>query len=266
MSLYNKIKRLVGKAIFGYQMLSAEDFIIVAMSGGEDSLALAYFLSEWRKKLRVNYRLIGVHLDMGFPCDQEVYEKGVERLRNFCQSLNMEFYVEKTDCGKQALEVAEKKTTAPCFVCSWHRRKHLFKLAEAWQANKIAFGHHKDDLLVTFFINLFYHGELSTILPVQEMFKGNLYLIRPLVFVEKDMISRFVKSQGWEVLKNPCPFSEQTKRKFIENWLKENVYLLDPRIKKSIFNAMFNPKFEYLPKKPASTYKNNLFNKNNPEE
>ncbi|WP_022856129.1 tRNA lysidine(34) synthetase [Thermodesulfobacterium thermophilum] len=256
MSLYNKIKRLVGRAIFGYQMLSSEDVIIVAMSGGEDSLALAYFLSEWRKKLRADYRLIGVHLDMGFPCDQEVYNKGVKWLEGFCQGLDIEFYVEKTNCGEQALEVAEKKTTSPCFVCSWHRRKHLFKLAETWKANKIAFGHHKDDLLTTFFINLFYHGELSTILPVQEMFKGKVYLIRPLIFVEKDMLSRFVKAQGWEILENPCPFSDKTKRKFLDQWLKEHVYSLDPRIKKSIFNAVFNPKIEYLPQKPAPSYKN----------
>ncbi|NPA39448.1 MAG: tRNA 2-thiocytidine biosynthesis protein TtcA [Thermodesulfobacteria bacterium] len=250
MGIYSKVKRFVGKAIFGYNMLSAGDRIIVAISGGEDSLVLAYFLSEWKRMLRVEYELIGVHLDMGFPRDEEEYAEGIKWLESFCKELGIRFLYQKTDCGKQAMEVEEKGITSPCFVCSWHRRKHLFRLAEEFNANKIAFGHHQDDLLVTFFINMFYHGELSTILPVQEMFKGKLYLIRPLVFVEKEMIAKFVRQQGWRVLKNPCPYSSKTKRKSIEEFLKECIYPLGKRVKKSIFNAMFNPKIDYLPKKP----------------
>ncbi len=250
MSLYNKLKRFIGRAVFGYDMLKEGDYIIAALSGGEDSLVLAYFLSEWRQKMRINYKILGVHLDMNFPRDEERYQKGVEWLKDFCESLEIEFYYERTNCGKQALEVYEKNITSPCFVCSWHRRKYLFKLAEKTGANKIAFGHHQDDMLVTFFINMFYHGELSTILPVQEMFKGKLYLIRPLIFVEKDLISRFVKRQQWQILENPCPFSQQTKRKFIENFLREHIYPLGNKVKKSIINAIFNPKLEYLPSKP----------------
>ena len=250
MSLYNKLKRFIGRAVFGYDMLKEGDYIIAALSGGEDSLVLAYFLSEWRKKMRINYKILGVHLDMNFPRDEERYQKGVEWLKDFCESLEIEFYYERTNCGKQALEVYEKNITSPCFVCSWHRRKYLFKLAEKTGANKIAFGHHQDDMLITFFINMFYHGELSTILPVQEMFKGKLYLIRPLIFVEKDLISRFVKRQQWQILENPCPFSQQTKRKFIENFLREHIYPLGNKVKKSIINAIFNPKLEYLPSKP----------------
>jgi len=246
---YNKIKRLFGKAVYGYEMLKDGDKIIVAISGGEDSLVLAYFLSEWRKKMRVSYELIGVHLDMGFS-EEESYYEGVNWLKSFCESLEMEFYYEKTDCGKQAIEVHETRVTSPCFVCSWHRRKHLFKLAERSGANKIAFGHHQDDMVVTFFINLFYHGELSTILPVQEMFKGKLHLIRPLIFVEKDVISSFAKGMNWKILKNPCPFASQTKRKFVENFVKTHVYSLGYKVKKSVVNAIFNPKVEYLPTKP----------------
>lgn len=249
MTIYHKLKRYIGKAIFGYEMLKPEDTIIVALSGGEDSLVLLYFLSEWRNKLKANYRLIGVHLDMNFPKDEEKYEKGILWLKDFCYSLEVEFLFEKTDCGRQALEAYEQKNTSPCFVCSWHRRKRLFKLSEKLQANKIAFGHHLDDVITTFFINMFYNGELSTLLPVQEMFKGRLILIRPLILVEKDLISRFVKNKGWQVLENPCPFKKATKRNFVEIFLKENVFPLGPKIKKNIAHAMFNPKWEYLPKK-----------------
>jgi len=247
MNLYTKIKRLIGRALFRYEMLKDRDIVILALSGGEDSLALAYFLSDWREKMRIDCRLLGVHLDMGFSKDEEEYEKEVKWLENFCNSLEIEFYFLKTDCGIQAMEVYEKDITSPCFVCSWHRRKHLFKLAQEKGANKLALGHHLDDAIVTFFINMFYHGELSTILPVQEMFKGKLYIIRPLILVEKALISRFAEKNGWRIIKNPCPFVEKTKRKLIENFLETKVYPLGPKVKRSIATAIFNPKFEYLP-------------------
>jgi len=249
MTLYNKLKRLIGRALFRYKMLKEGDSIILALSGGEDSLVLAYFLNDWRKKMRIDCKLLGVHLDMGFPKDEEEYKKKVKWLEEFCKLLEIDFYFDKTDCGIQAMEVYKKNITAPCFVCSWHRRKHLFKLVQKEGANKLAFGHHLDDAIVTFFMNMFYHGELSTILPVQEMFKGKLYIIRPLILVEKNLISRFVKKNNWKIFKNPCPFTEKTKRKFLEKFLETQVYPLDSKIKRNIATAIFNPKIEYLPKK-----------------
>ena len=247
MTLYNRLKRLIGRALFRYEMLKNEDFVIVALSGGEDSLAMIYFMSNWKKKMRISCKLLGVHLDMGFPKDEKEYEKEVNWLKNFCNSLEVDFYFDKTDCGIQAIQAYEKDITAPCFVCSWHRRKYLFKLAQKEGANKIALGHNLDDLIVTFFMNMFYHGELSSILPVQEMFKGKVYIIRPLIFVEKALISRFVEKNSWKVIKNPCPFAKESKRKFIEEFLETKVYSLSPKIKRNIATAIFNPKLEYLP-------------------
>ncbi|PMP95932.1 MAG: tRNA 2-thiocytidine(32) synthetase TtcA [Thermodesulfobacterium geofontis] len=247
MNLYNKLKGLIGRALFRYEMVKNGDSVIIALSGGEDSLVLAYFLSDWRKKMRIECKLIGVHLDMGFPKNEREYHEGVKWLEEFCKSLEVDFYFLKTDCGIQAMEVYEKDITAPCFVCSWHRRKYLFRLCQEKGANKLTLGHHLDDAIVTFFMNMFYHGELSTILPVQEMFKGKLYIIRPLILVEKDLISRFVKKMGWNLLENPCPFSQETKRKEVERILNTCIYPLNPKIKRSIATAIFNPNFEYLP-------------------
>ena len=249
MNLHHKLKRLIGRALFRYEMLKDGDYIIIALSGGEDSLVLAYFLKDWQKKMRIDCNFLAVHLDMGFPKDENKYQEGVEELEKFCKSLEIDFYFSKTDCGIQAMEVFEKDISAPCFVCSWHRRKYLFKLAQEKGANKLAFGHHLDDAIITFFMNMFYHGELSTILPLQEMFKGKLYIIRPLILVEKDLISRFVKKMEWKVLENPCPFSKETKRKEIENLLNTCIYPSNPKIKRNIATAIFNPKIEYLPRK-----------------
>ncbi len=228
-------------------MLAPGDRILIALSGGADSLVLTYFLAEWRKKVRFEYQLAAVHLDMNFPRGPE-YEEGVERLARFCETLEVPFHLISTDCGPQALEAADRGKPSPCFVCSWHRRKHLFKMAGKERYNKIAFGHHRDDLVVTFFLNMCFHGELSTILPVQEMFKGEIYLIRPLILVEKEALKAFVRQKGFPLLENPCPFSGETRRVFMERWLEEHLYTINPKVRGSVFRAIFNWRPEYLPR------------------
>ncbi len=250
MNLYKKIKKLIGKAIFGYDLVKEGDRILIALSGGEDSLVLTHFLSEWRHLYHKNISLYAIHLDMGFSKNEEEYEKGVEYLKGFCEEREITFIFDKINAGEMAIETYDKGTASPCFVCSWHRRKYFFNLANNLDVKKIAFGHNKDDVIVTFFINMFYCGELSTILPKQEMFKGNLYLIRPLYFVEKEMISRFVKQKGWKILANPCPFSGETKRTFWHKFLKENIFAKEPIIKRNVFSAIFKPRLDYLPQPP----------------
>ena len=84
MSLYHRLKRLIGRALHQYEMLSPGDRILIALSGGADSLVLTYFLAEWRRKVRFDYELLAVHLDMGFPRER-AYEEGLEQLEAFCQ-------------------------------------------------------------------------------------------------------------------------------------------------------------------------------------
>jgi len=250
LNLYKKLKKLIGKAVFGYDLVEEGDKILIALSGGEDSLVLTHFLAEWRHLYHKNLYLYALHLDMGFSKDEEAYRLGVEYLKNFCEEREIIFMFDKIKAGEMAIEAYDKGEASPCFVCSWHRRKYFFNLANTLGIKKIAFGHHKDDVIVTFFINMFYCGELSTILPKQEMFKGNLYLIRPLYFVEKDMISRFVKQRDWRILENPCPFSGETKRTYWSKFLRENIFDKEPVIKHNVFSALFKPRLDYLPNPP----------------
>lgn len=224
--------------------------VLIALSGGEDSLVLLHFLSEWRYYYNQKLDLYAIHLDLGFPKEESLYQEGVEYLKSFTLERGIEFLFEKIDIGPMVLEASDSGKASPCFICSWHRRKALFKLAERLEIHKIAFGHHQDDVITTFFLNMFYCGELSTILPKQEMFSGSLYLIRPLYFVEKDIISRFVKKMNFKILENPCPFAGETKRAFWSNFLKEKIFSLDPIIKKNLFSALFNPRLDYLPPQP----------------
>ena len=244
---YPRLKRLIGRAIHRYQLLEEGDRVLLALSGGEDSLVLLRFLAEWRRKTPFPWELFAVHLDMGFETEPG-HEERLKALEEYAQSLEVPFRLEFTDYGKMALEAQEEKKVSPCFVCSWYRRKHLFRLAGKEGYNKIAFGHHKDDVLVTLFLNMCYHGEISTILPRQEMFKGKIYLIRPLFFVEKSLISAFAKKERLPVFKNPCPISAETRRAKMERFLEEKLYPENPKFKGNIFHAVFNCKPDYLPK------------------
>ncbi len=243
---YPRLRRLIGRAIHRYQLIEEGDRILLALSGGEDSLVLLRFLAEWRRKTPFPWELFAIHLDMGFETPPE-HEERLKALKEYAQGLEVPFRLEFTDYGKMALEAQEKKVS-PCFVCSWHRRKHLFRLAGKEGYNKIAFGHHKDDVIVTLFLNMCYHGEISTILPRQEMFKGKIYLIRPLFFAEKSLISAFAKREKLPVFENPCPLSAETRRARMERFLEEKLYPENPKFKGNIFHAVFNCKPDYLPK------------------
>ncbi len=250
MNLSQRIRKLIAKAIFGFDLLEKGDKIVIALSGGEDSLVLTHYLSEWIYYYNTNLHIYGVHLDMGFPKDENEYEKKVQYLRKFCEERGIVFLFEKLNVGEIVFEAEKNKKASPCFLCSWYRRKYLFNLVDKLKVKKLVLGHHKDDVIATFFMNMFYCGELSTILPKQSMFNGNLFIIRPLYFVEKDMISRFVKLNGWQVLANPCPYSDKTKRAFWNKFLEEHFFSKDPVLKRNVFSAFFNPKLEYLPSKP----------------
>ncbi|HHI97653.1 MAG TPA: tRNA 2-thiocytidine biosynthesis protein TtcA [Thermodesulfatator atlanticus] len=244
---YPRLKRLIGRAIHRYQLLEEGDRVLLALSGGEDSLVLLRFLAEWRRKTPFAWELFAIHMDMGFETSPEHRQK-LARLAEYCEELGVPFRLDFTNYGQMALEAKEKKVS-PCFVCSWYRRKHLFKLAGREKYNKIAFGHHKDDVIVTFFLNMCYHGELSTMLPKQEMFKGELYLIRPLYFVEKKLISALAQKEGLPVFENPCPISPETRRAKMERILEEKLFPENPKFKGNIFHAIFNCKPEYLPER-----------------
>lgn len=250
MNLSQRIRKLIAKAVFGFDLLERGDRLIVALSGGEDSLVLTHYLSEWVHYYHTELYIYGVHLDMGFTKEEKEYELGVNYLKTFCEERGINFIFDRLNIGEQVLKADEDKSASPCFLCSWHRRKYLFNLADELQVKKLVLGHHKDDVITTFFMNMFYCGELSTIVPKQSMFDGNLYIIRPLYFVEKSMISRFVRLKGWKILPNPCPFSNKTKRAFWEKFLNEKIYPVDPVIKRNIFSSLFNPRPEYLPPKP----------------
>ena len=234
---YRSINRQVGRAIHGYDMISDGDRILVGLSGGKDSLTLIWTLSERLQRVPIDYEVFAVYIDPGF-------EGGFgEELADYCRQSGYRFRWEHTDFGLRAHSRENREN--PCFLCSWNRRKRLFEIADQLDCNKVALGHHKDDIIETLFLNICYAGEISTMKPVQPFFKGLFTVIRPLALVEEELIRQFARQQRFPRYVNPCPSSSQSKRSEIKLML-DRLYQKNDKIRGNIFRAIRHVNPDYL--------------------
>jgi tRNA 2-thiocytidine biosynthesis protein TtcA len=231
-----EIRSLTGKAIHRYGMIEDGDRILVGVSGGKDSLTLLNLLHERRKRVSIHYEVIPVYINLGFDSEQE------KVLGKFFEERDLTYHIEQTDIGRKAHSAENREN--PCFLCSWERRKRIFHLAHRLNCNKIALGHHKDDIIETFLLNIFYSAEISTMLPVQTLFKGKITLIRPLALIEEKKIERFAREKGLPVGSTCCPSSGKTKRKEIKELL-ETLEKGNCKVKGNVFRSLSNVKLDY---------------------
>jgi tRNA 2-thiocytidine biosynthesis protein TtcA len=153
---------------------------------------------------------------------------------------------EKTGIGPLSHSDYNRKN--PCFLCSRLRRKRIFEIAAERGCNKIAFGHHRDDIIETLLINLFYGREISTMLPDQPIFGGKLHIIRPLAYVREGLVKRYAKERGFPFIENRCPTSRTSKRRRVKELL-DDMEKESPQIRENIWKAMGHVKTDYLPAK-----------------
>lgn len=232
-----EIRNLMGKAIHQYGMIQDGDRILVGVSGGKDSLTLLTLLSERAKRVPIHYEILAVHVDLGF------HPNGSDLLTEFFEAKKMPYHIEFTRIAELATGPDNREN--PCFLCSWERRKRIFYLAQKFGCNKIAFGHHKDDIIETLLLNIFYSAEISTMLPLQTLFKGKMTLIRPLALIEEKKIERFVKEKGFPYFPCGCPASGQSKRKRVKELIRE-LEQENRLVKGNIFRSLSNIKMDYL--------------------
>jgi tRNA 2-thiocytidine biosynthesis protein TtcA len=232
-----EIRSLMGKAIHRYGLIQEGDRILVGVSGGKDSLTLLHLLQERSKRVPIHYELFPVYIDLGFDSEQ------AEILKNFFETKGLPYHIEFTDIGRRANSPENREN--PCFLCSWERRKRLFHLAHRFKCDKIALGHHKDDIIETLLLNIFYSAEISTMIPLQTLFKGKITLIRPLALLEEKKIERFAREMGLPFGPSGCPSSGKTKRKVIKD-LIEALSKKNRRVKGNIFRALSNIKLDYM--------------------
>jgi len=218
-------------------MIQDGDRIVVALSGGTDSLAMLWILDERLSRIPVHYELTAVHIDPGF-------EGGFSKdLSAYCRERGYRYRIDYSDCGVRGHSPENREN--PCFLCSRLRRKRLFEIAAELGCSKIALGHNKDDLIETLFINIFYAGEISTMKPVQSFFDGSFTVIRPLFLVEKNIINRFSAKEGLPNFVNPCPSAGRTKRQEVKEIL-EGLYRANKKVKGNIFRALSHVNRDYL--------------------
>ena len=228
------ISKRVGKAIMDYKMLADGDKIAVAVSGGKDSLTLLKVLNDRRAFVPIKYELLAVHIDLGYPCMHP------KILGEYFKSQGVNYHIEKVDILK-----GKTRKDISCFWCSWNRRKALFQTADRFGCTKVALGHHKDDIIETILMNMFFHGEISAMSPNQELFKGKITLIRPLAYVEEDMIRRFAKEAGFPHEKCSCPNSLTSNRNKMTEIIKD-LEKICPDVKTNIFRSMKRIRKDYL--------------------
>lgn len=229
------ISNRIGRAIADYNLIEDKDKILVAVSGGKDSLSLLRLLNERRKWAPVSYKLVAVHIESDYKggCNA-----GKKELKKIFEKEGVEYRFEK-------IKLLESKRKVSCFWCSWNRRKALFTLADRLGCSKVALGHHMDDILETLLLNIFYHGEFAAMNPKQELFKGKIVIIRPLCYVEEKSLKRFAKECGFKSQVSTCPNAQVSKRRVMKDFIKK-IEKDCSYVKTNIFRSVSRVKEEYI--------------------
>jgi tRNA 2-thiocytidine biosynthesis protein TtcA len=237
--LFLHLKKWLEKAAMDYNMIEKGDRVLVGVSGGADSIALLDLLNS-PMVFVPRFSVIAVNIDMGF--DPTYSDYGL--LETYLKENDYNYFMEKTDIGPLSHSDYNKKN--PCFLCSRLRRKRIFEIAASRDCNKIAFAHHKDDIIETLLINLFYGREISTMMPNQSIFQGRLHIIRPFAYISEELIKKYVKEQGLQSIENRCPMSKASKRMHIKKLLR-TLEKDNKHIRENIYKALSHVKVDYLP-------------------
>ena len=228
-----------------YSMLADADRVLVAVSGGMDSLVLLAVLFHWRKKAPINYQVEAIHVDM--EPGEDAPGQAACRIARQVRQMGMELRVLPARYHPSEADIAQAASGGQdlCFQCARSRRTQLFAHARDHGFNKLALGHHRDDIIETFLLNLTCAGNISTMSPFQSLFSGRLSLIRPLAYLDKDEIQRLGQANAYEPVRSACPLSEQTRRRDIHQ-LAQQIYAQIPGAKEHIFAALGNVRTQYL--------------------
>lgn len=224
--LEKRIRERFIKAFATYRLLEDNDYVLIGLSGGKDSLCLLEMLAKRACINHPRFRVEAAHIHM----DNIAYETSMSYLENFCKELNVPLHVVTT-----SFEPSDEKPA--CFLCSWNRRKQLFNLAQQLGCNKIALGHHQDDLLCTALMNLFYQGRFGTMPALLRMRKMPLCIIRPLCMVEERDIKRYAELRQYEKQRKLCPYEKASHRNDTSEMFHK-IELTNPEVRHSLWNAL----------------------------
>ena len=218
-------------AIDTYNMIDENDRIAVGVSGGKDSLVLLYGLHLLSKYHPKNFTVVAVTLD---PCFENK-DSDFSVIEDFCKDLGIEYHIKRTELYNIVFVNREEKN--PCSLCARMRRGILHDMAKACGCNKIALGHHKDDAVETFLMNLLQGGTIGCFSPVTYLSNKDIYMIRPMIGLDESEVEKACIKNNLPVCKSNCPVDKTTVREETKNLVKklEQDY---PALKNKVINAM----------------------------
>lgn len=210
-------------------MIDDGDKIAVGISGGKDSLTLLYALSGLRRFYPKKFELMAVTVDLGFQ------NLDLTKINALCEALQVEYKIVRTDIAQIIFE--DRKESNPCSLCAKMRKGALNEAVKAAGANKIAYAHHKDDVVETMLLSLIYEGRFHTFSPVTYLDRMELTVIRPLLYMNEADVIGFVNKYDVPVVKSPCPADGHTKREYIKQLLQQ-LNRENPGVKERMFTAI----------------------------
>lgn len=234
-----KIRQKSWKCIKEYGLIQDGDKILIGLSGGKDSLALTEILGERMKRHKPSFTLVAAHISV----ENIEYQSDLNYLESFSNQFNIPF-VHKTT----SFDSSSDHRKSPCFLCSWNRRKKLFDIAKEHGCNKIALGHHQDDILETLLMNMTFQGAISTMPPKLKMDKFDMTLIRPLSLNSEEELHELANIKTYPKQVKNCPFEKESNRNEIKKILNQ-LQVLNPNARYNLWGSMSNIQREYLPKK-----------------
>ncbi len=228
-----ELKRLLSytrKAVDDYHLIDPGDKIAIGISGGKDSLTLLYALNGLRRFYPNPFEIIAVSVDLGFPID-------LGPIRKLCEELDVEYHVITTDIARIVFQ--ERQEGNPCSLCAKMRKGALNESVKKLGCNKVAYAHHKDDVVETLLLSMIFEGRFHTFKPLTYLDRMQLHVIRPLLYVEEADIIGFKNKVDLPVVKNPCPADGYTKREYAKELLR-SMNKDHPGTKERLFTAIEN--------------------------
>lgn len=229
----------IRKADQKFSFFNEKDKVLVGISGGKDSMVLLYALNQYRQFKSVNFEIVPAILDLGFPGFD------AEPIKDYVASLGLNLQVVDSKEVYEILKAHEEKGLLPCSICSRMKKAAINNLAKELGCNKVAFGHHADDSIETFFMNQIYGGRLATFQPKMYLERAQIEFVRPLIYCHEEQIRRCVEEEKIPVFSSHCPNDGFTMRTEIKNLL-DKIYQKYPMAKKNFELMLENPGQEVL--------------------